>query len=309
MIISQLAKHSTRTMLLCVVLVSGCRSLTTPPSQPLPPQAVLPTTPAITINSHTLRTPRPIVIHVAQIDLSRKDIEIVSIAAPDPDATGPATTQLVTPTILFNEAELTLAVNANAFSVISPDKRGSAGMYVERAYARFGGLVAHRGKILSRPERHYVSFWLDERGRPNIGTPGPNDKIREGVAGFSRLLDNGALLPSPADHTLHPRTAVAFSADRRTLWLVVVDGREQGVSEGMTTFELAEYLQGLGAHNALNLDGGGSSVMLYAPPTETRAVARIINRPSTRFLGQPVLRPVPVLLGVRRKPVNNPQNP
>jgi hypothetical protein len=58
----------------------------------------------------------------------------------------------------------------------------------------------------------------------------------------------------------HPRTAIALSADGRTGWLVVVDGR-QSTSAGATLKELADFLRGLGADDALNLDGGGSTAM------------------------------------------------
>lgn len=280
-----------------LVVLAGCR--TPPPGASRTGLAARPQQLPITVSSHTLRSPRPLVVHVGRIDLSRGNVEIVCAAAPDPDRNGPATTRLVTPTILFTNAALTLAINANAFAVVSPKNTGSAGMYVEQAHATFSGLAASSGRMLSLPQRHCVSFWTDARRRPRIGMPGVGDTIREGVAGFGRLLDKGAIVPKPSEKTLHPRSAVGFSADRRTLWLVVVDGRDDGVSEGMTTFELAEYMRGLGASEALNLDGGGSSVMLYAPPAEGPTVVRIVNRPSTRFLGQPVMRPIPVLLGIR----------
>src|SRR5687768_6690112 len=57
----------------------------------------------------------------------------------------------------------------------------------------------------------------------------------------------------------HPRTAIGLSEDQRTLYLVVIDGRTGPV--GMTCPELAVFMRDLGAHYALNLDGGGSSTM------------------------------------------------
>ena len=59
----------------------------------------------------------------------------------------------------------------------------------------------------------------------------------------------------------HPRTAVGFSRDSTTLFLVTVDGRSQK-SVGMTTVELADFLLGLGAWQAMNFDGGGSTTMV-----------------------------------------------
>jgi exopolysaccharide biosynthesis protein len=74
----------------------------------------------------------------------------------------------------------------------------------------------------------------------------------------------------------HPRTALGVSADGRTLYLLVVDGRQPGHSVGMTLPELADAMIALGADDALNLDGGGSTAMVYARPDGTLQS----NRPS-----------------------------
>lgn len=57
----------------------------------------------------------------------------------------------------------------------------------------------------------------------------------------------------------NPRTAIGYTKDN-DLILVAVDGRE-GSSIGLTLVELANFMQSLGCKNAINLDGGGSTVM------------------------------------------------
>jgi MYXO-CTERM domain-containing protein len=57
-----------------------------------------------------------------------------------------------------------------------------------------------------------------------------------------------------------PRTAVGLDMSGRTLYVAVVDG-DQATSVGMTAEELASFLQGAGAYDALELDGGGSSAL------------------------------------------------
>ena len=59
----------------------------------------------------------------------------------------------------------------------------------------------------------------------------------------------------------HPRTAIGWSKD--WFFLVVVDGRQPELSDGMTIDELSTYLVKLGCNEALNLDGGGSSTLWY----------------------------------------------
>lgn len=83
----------------------------------------------------------------------------------------------------------------------------------------------------------------------------------------------------------HPRTAVGLSKDRKTLYLVVADGRRANIP-GVTLAELGAFMSDeLGACWAMNLDGGGSSAMWLRD--------RIINRPSDG-----VERPVGNHLGV-----------
>ncbi|MGW3957538.1 phosphodiester glycosidase family protein [Streptomyces sp. NPDC004752] len=57
-----------------------------------------------------------------------------------------------------------------------------------------------------------------------------------------------------------PRTLAGVDRDGRLL-LVTVDGRRPGVSEGFTLAEAADFMRSLGAVQALNLDGGGSTAM------------------------------------------------
>jgi exopolysaccharide biosynthesis protein len=58
-----------------------------------------------------------------------------------------------------------------------------------------------------------------------------------------------------------PRTAVGVSANGRYVYLITIDGRQPGFSDGATLFETAEWLRRFGAYQGLNLDGGGSTTM------------------------------------------------
>ncbi|HWS35180.1 MAG TPA: phosphodiester glycosidase family protein [Actinoplanes sp.] len=59
-----------------------------------------------------------------------------------------------------------------------------------------------------------------------------------------------------------PRTGVGL-IDTNHLLFVVVDGRSKGYSRGVTMPEFADIFTGLGAQTAYNLDGGGSSAMIF----------------------------------------------
>lgn len=87
----------------------------------------------------------------------------------------------------------------------------------------------------------------------------------QALGGTPVLLDDGNRVPLHGNrdllHNRHPRTAVARTADG-TVLLVTVDGRQPGASIGMTLPELVELLEAMGAVEALNLDGGGSSTFV-----------------------------------------------
>ncbi len=103
-----------------------------------------------------------------------------------------------------------------------------------------------------------------EGGRPTVA-----------ISGDRPLLVNG--VRSVINNTIaHPRTAVGIDADGRRLLILVVDGRS-AVSRGYTMVELADIMVALGAENALNLDGGGSSAMYTRAGTGAMA---IVNEPS-----------------------------
>jgi len=115
---------------------------------------------------------------------------------------------------------------------------------------------------LKKGEKARVTWEL--RGRPDVAISGNKVLLLHGVR---RVVD---------DMELHPRTAVGIDRDTGQVLMLVVDGR-QSFSRGYTMVELANLLTTLGAEDALNLDGGGSSTMLGLGPD---GVLGLLNSPS-----------------------------
>lgn len=130
---------------------------------------------------------------------------------------------------------------------------------------------------------------VDRTGWP-LGEQGP--RAVQVVGGFPELLDRGERVgdlevqanPSFAA-SRHPRTAVGVSLEDRRLWWVVVDGRQGTYSTGMTLPELTALMEALGVEEALNLDGGGSSVMIV----KGRAVSRPSDEAGERAVANALL--------------------
>lgn len=94
-------------------------------------------------------------------------------------------------------------------------------------------------------------------------------KMKTAIGGGPVLIHNGKIKITNKEELMfvnglldkHPRTAIGYTLDRKVI-LFAVEGRHPGVAEGMTLQQVANALLSLGCHEALNLDGGGSSCLL-----------------------------------------------
>jgi len=112
------------------------------------------------------------------------------------------------------------------------------------------------------------------------------------LAAGPQLIKNGKVditvkqekMVATFDVDRHPRTAIA-RLDSGKLVLITVDGRQPGVSVGMSLFMLADLLLELGAVDALNLDGGGSTTMVI----HHKIVNKLSDQTGERPVGDAIL--------------------
>ena len=140
------------------------------------------------------------------------------------------------------------------------------------------GVGIGNGESFGAPDDNhwgYLAFMPEHVDYPwDYDTIPPAPWIEQAVGGHPRLVNAGAPIPEFAGNCLerHPRTSGGFNADRTKLILAVADGRSSS-SIGMTCASMANLMVSLGAHEAINLDGGGSS-------TAWRADRGVLNVPS-----------------------------
>jgi hypothetical protein len=122
-------------------------------------------------------------------------------------------------------------------------------------------------------------------------------KMETAIGGGPMLVQEGRrqvtndaerMFAGKAINDLHPRTAIGYTRDGRLI-ILAVQGRFTGEAEGASLNDLADILVELGAWEALNLDGGGSSCLLVQ--------GKETIRPSDKN-GQ---RPVPAVFMIRKK--------
>ena len=190
-------------------------------------------------------TSKPWRIHVAKVDLCAAGVKIRATASGERKRTASSFGGLVGANVV---------VNGDFFS-----------------YSTYGtsGLAVGKGARWSDTNDSYRTFVAFGADRVAVDPPGSNvgtsppSWISQAVGGNPNIVVDGKALTSFSASVCgqrHPRTAAGISRDRKTLYLAVVDGR-WSASIGMTCAELGSLMAGLGAHEAINLDGGGSSSM------------------------------------------------
>jgi hypothetical protein len=261
--------------------------------------------------------PRPLRVHHLKIELANPGVEVGVVLArlPPTEGTQAPTASLESPLSLARRSGAIALVNAN-FWMGAPDAHGQRSAdWHEDMPVQILGLAVARGEVRCPPRDQTIAFWIDDRGKPHIGQPTDLATVREGIAGMGELVRDAQVIPrapaatpaprnpttaptSAAAGGINPRTALGLDATGRYLFLVVVDGRQPGYSEGMSMYELASYMHGLGCTRAINLDGGGSSIMIVA---DDQGTPHVVSSPSTKVAGLSLPRPLPVALVVRAR--------
>ncbi len=231
----------------------------------------------------------PWAVHLLRVETSRCDLGFEVLEAPVPE--GEASGRSLVTELLASQGDGTLAaVNGDFFT---PE-----GLPVGTEVV--GGKVR---RVRNRP----ALAWHPE-GDPWMGMPelvgdsvlvlgwellrSESDGETEVIGGFPLLLRDGVRVgdlevsdrPSFSAER-HPRTAVGFDLDEGLSWVVVVDGRQPDYSVGMTLPELAALFEALGVEDAINLDGGGSSVMVVDGAKVSRPSDAAGERPVVNALG------------------------
>ncbi len=125
--------------------------------------------------------------------------------------------------------------------------------------------IPNDGYVIIGPESKLKSLFKIKHANLDIKTIPNWDNVNHIISGGPYLVKNGRMFVDINEQKLgaisgkNPRTAVGYTKEGNFI-MVAVDGRE-GASVGMTLWELASFMQSIGCINAMNLDGGGSTVM------------------------------------------------
>jgi exopolysaccharide biosynthesis protein len=244
--------------------------------------------------THIYRTepaPRELHIHILKIDLTAPGIRF-KLTEPS----GSRETVRQTTLEFLEQERAQVAVNAHFFVPWPSDDRESW----------LVGFAASEGRVFSQFERPAQSYALmanapaiaidrdnraavitDDRAPAWTAVSGSAQIVTAGKKTIPRYATGELTEGGPGGYSdakswydvLNARTAIGLSQDRRTLWLFTVDAR------GMSVGEVADLLIREGVHDALNLDGGGSTTLAMEDSSGRR---KIVNAPSGGQAGRAV---------------------
>ncbi|MFP4500785.1 MAG: phosphodiester glycosidase family protein [Candidatus Hydrogenedentota bacterium] len=240
--------------------------------------------------AYTQSGPYPLAWHLVIID---RDAAGIRFTVTEPNGDAPADTDRESTKDFAARTGVQVAVNASFFAAD------------DGAHADVLSLAAAAGTPYSPWNKQLpagvniakdntVTFVTPASPNPTGFDCMPPVTLHNAVAGNEWLVRGGQSI-APVSEVRHPRTAIGLHEEGELL-LLVVDGRHGAHSRGATYQELAEILVAHGAKTAINLDGGGSSTLVFADPEP-----RVVNVP------MPFSAParVPVPRGGITRPVGN----
>ncbi len=255
------------------------------------------------------------VVHCVRVDLTDPDVQLF----PTPRASSYVAESRETLTLsvpdFLKQYKLQVAADANFYGA----NPGGADPTSEGISCEVYGLQISSGVVVSAQtsadysgDPRAASLLFSTNKQPMFVfknfPPGTNTAgIYTVITGYYPVVSNGVNIGAAAStgypdsfiHQVQPRTAYGVSRDNRYLYLLTIDGRQSGYSDGALDTETGYWMLQCGAWNAINMDGGGSTA-LYMSDSLGNPVA--LNH-SSYLSGYGRERYIGSHLGVYAKPV------
>jgi hypothetical protein len=218
------------------------------------------------------------VVHLLRVDLTDPDIQLYASPRTSPYAANSTEAAGYTTTNFLKNHNLQAAINANSFYLPGSSTPVSYTL-AEGTALNVSGLLISQGIVVSpqssAEDSSAMLFTANNEGIfvPTNWPAHNTSDINTAVSGLYPILVNGInvgsnYLGNPGSlHGLEPRTAMGLSQNRQYLYLLVIDGRQNGFSSGAYDWETAAWLLLAGAWDGCNLDGGGSTCMVVMDST------------------------------------------
>ncbi len=211
----------------------------------------------ITYLRKDLTSPRKLVVHVLAIDTQTVGLEF--LVTPSNRTDGIMCTR--TTSKFLEEFKVGVAINADGWSYLDQTTFPPATYCATGGEpVKLNGFAASRGKVVSPRNNERPIVYISQKNLTTVEQAPGN--VFNALSADRVIVRQGAVVKNLAALAPSPRTAMGVNKNGKWLILMTVDGREFGVSEGVTLTELANLLLSYGVYAGVNLDGGGSSTMV-----------------------------------------------
>ncbi len=219
--------------------------------------------------------PRLQVANCVRVDLTDPDVQFFTTPRATNYVAESRETTSLTVSNFLQRYGLQVACTANFYNSAQGYDPNAAGVACE-VY----GLSMCTGQVVSVPDfgpdsnNRYASILFTTNKIPSLilsnGPPGTNTAgIYTAVSGYYPVLTNGVVLgevlrtlyPDETIHDVNPRTVFGLSQDRRYFYMLIIDGRQSGYSDGALDGDSGLWLLQFGGWDGIDMDGGGSTAM------------------------------------------------
>lgn len=193
---------------------------------------------------------RKLVYHLVRVQL---DDPSITIGATNPSEANSYETRGERTKDYVKQSDAFLGINASPFTY-------PAGIF--SAKRDIVGLYAYEGTIVSQANAKYAALCFNKDKRAfivNSQTQEANATAWFAFGGFWTILEQGSIYQF--ENIQESRTAVGISEDGFTLYLLAVEKSKK--STGLSFMDCAQILQQAGAKTAMQLDGGGSTSIVF----------------------------------------------
>jgi hypothetical protein len=272
---------------------------------------------AIGTNTPDASIPRLQVAHCVRVDLTDPDVQLFTTPPTTNFVLNTRETQSLIVSNFLRKYGLAVASDANFYNV-SP---GGSDPTAEGLPSQVFGLQICTGAVVSVPDTgpdsngRYASLMFTTNKEPfvvfNNRPPGTNTAgIFTAVSGYYPIVSNGVNVSAAAaisypipQSTARNRGPFTGLRGSPVFFMMTIDGRQAGYSEGANDNETAIWMIQLGGWDAINMDGGGSTAMYRADcagyPVAINHSSYTAGRGRERIIGSHLgvfAKPLPVAL-------------
>jgi hypothetical protein len=201
-----------------------------------------------------LTDPRKLVVHVLSIDTQTPGLQFL-VTPPDFDG-GILCTRITSG--FLSQFGMYVAINGDGFSFFLPPPPSVT--CTDGDPVKVNGYAVSQRNVYSPRKTADPIIYFNQRNMVTIEDP--KGQVINAISGDRLIVNKGKVVKNLPASTPEPRTALGLNRGNRWLQLMVIDGRQQGISEGVTLAELADQMISIGVFTGVNMDGGSSSTMV-----------------------------------------------